>query len=158
MGYRSDVAYIVKFHDEKQPEKVFADYIAFQDWVKNKHTVAYNDPDLATQTEIKHEHTYVEEVNLIRWSHKESLMAFQVDDVKWYESFGDVRWHIKLLEKVKEYDTGNYRFVRLGEDYNDVEVEEHAETYFELWELLDVHRSYALNVPNDDFDKEKDDE
>ena len=152
MGYRSDVAYIVKFYHNDQPEKAFADYTAFQDWVKNKHTVAYNNND---QDIV---HTYEEEANLIRWSSKESLMTFQVDDVKWYESFGDVRWHNELLEECKKYPTANSRFVRLGEDYGDVEVEEHAETYFELWELLDVRRSYALNIPDDDFDEEKDDE
>ena len=158
MGYRSDVAYIVKFHHNSQPEKVFADYIAFQDWVKNKHTTIYTVTDLATQKEVERLHTYEDEANHIKWSGKESLMMFQVDDVKWYESFGDVRWHTELLEKVKEYETGNYRFVRIGEDYNDVEVDEHAETYFEIWELLDIQRCVTVNVPDDEFDKEKDDE
>ena len=156
MGYRSDVAYVVKFYHKDQPEKAFADYIAFQDWVKNKHVITKPDPSTPKNVELKHD--YEKEAHLIKWSSSALLMLFEVEDVKWYDSFIDVAWHKDILEKANGYYTGNYRFVRIGEDYSDVEVDEEAKTYFEMWEILDVRRSAYLNVSYDCFDEEKDDE
>jgi hypothetical protein len=156
MGYRSDVAYVVKFFHNDQPEKAFADYIAFQDWVKNKHTISVS--DASTPLNVTRTHTYVNEDRLIKWSSSALLMLFEVEDVKWYDSFADVKWHQEVLKKANEYYTGNYKFVRIGEDYNDVEVDEEAKTYFEMWEILDVRRSAYLNVSYDCFDEGKNDE
>lgn len=160
MGYRSDVAYVVKFYHKDQPEKAFADYIAFQDWVKNKHVITHEKETntMFSDPPITRTHTYADEDRLIKWSGSALLMLFEVEDVKWYDSFADVKWHQEVLKKANEYSTGNYRFVRIGEDYSDVEVDEEAKTYFEMWEILDVRRSAYLNVSYDCFDEEKDDE
>lgn len=156
MGYRSDVAYVVKFFHNDQPEKAFADYIAFQDWVKNKHVITKPDPSTPKNVELKQ--GYEKEAHLIKWSSSALLMLFEVEDVKWYDSFADVKWHQEVLKKANEYYTGNYRFVRIGEDYSDVEVDEEAKTYFEMWEILDVRRSAYLGVSYGCFDEEKSDE
>lgn len=166
MGYRSDVCYIVKFFSNDQPEKAFADYLAFQDWVKNKHTFSKEIPDPSTPIGqastklITARHDYNREVtnaSSFRWSKSETALVFQADDIKWYPDFVDVQWHLALLEKVKEYETGNFRIVRIGEDYSDVETDECENTFFEMWDLLDVERTYSMNISDDYFDKEDDD-
>jgi hypothetical protein len=157
MGYRSDVCYVVKFFSNDQPEKAFADYLAFQDWVKTKHTLSKEMPDRSTPKNVMTtvQHSYKDENGLIRWSREDCVMTFETDDVKWYDGYIDVEWHRALLEKVKEYETGNYRSVRIGEEYNDVEVDEYADTYFEMWDLLEVHRGYNIhsNIQFDDEEK-----
>jgi len=162
MGYRSDVCYVVKFFSNHQPEKAFTDYLAFQDWVKNKHTLSKEVPDLSTPKTVMKTvtHDYSREVmidSLFRWSRSETALVFQADNIKWYPDYVDVQWHMALLEKVKQYETGNYRFVRIGEEYPDVEVDQYENTFFEMWGLLDVHRGYNMSIPNHDFDKEDDD-
>lgn len=160
MGYRSDVAYVVKFYHNDQPEKAFADYIAFQDWVKNKHAITHEQETnrMFSNPPITRTHTYENEDRYIKWSGSALLMLFEAEGIKWYDSYADVKWHQEILKKANEYYTGNYRFVRIGEDYNDVEVDEEAKTYFEMWQLLDVRRSTYMGISYDCFDEEKDDE
>jgi hypothetical protein len=160
MGYRSDVCYVVKFFSNDQPEKAFADYLAFQDWVKNKHTLSKEMPDRSTPKDVMTtvQHSYKDENGHIRWSREDCVMTFETDDVKWYDGYIDVEWHKALLEKVKKYETGNYRSVRIGEDYSDTEVDEYAETYFEMWDLIEVHRSYTVNSDIQFDEEEKADE
>jgi hypothetical protein len=159
MGYRSDVCYVVKFFLEGQPEKAFADYVAFQKWVKEEHALTKEVPDPSTQRPAVKTitHSYKNEDGHIRWSREDCAMIFEGENVKWYESFVDVRWHAALLEKVKEYETGNYRFVRIGEEYSDIEEDEHEDTYFEMWHLLDICRSYRVNedIQFDDEEERK---
>lgn len=150
MGYRSDVAYVVKFYskDDAEPEKAFADFVHFTDWVKNYHITKVQN---AGKELI---HTYNDEDNNLL-IHKHNLMlSFSADSVKWYESYVDVQWHEQLLEKVNTYDTGNYRFVRIGEEYEDVEVTQHDPTYFEMYDYVDVNRSIDFSPPYETEDKE----
>jgi hypothetical protein len=159
MGYRSDVCYVIKFFLHEYPEKAFADYVAFQKWVKEEHDLPKEVPDPSTQRPVLAtvQHSYKDESGHIRWSREDCAMIFEAENVKWYDSFVDVRWHAALLEKVKEYETGNYRFVRIGEEYSDVEVDEHDDTYFEMWHLLDISRSYRVNgdIQFDDEEERK---
>jgi hypothetical protein len=162
MGYRSDVCYVVKFFSEDQPEKAFADYLAFQDWVKNKHTLSKEMPDPSTPKNvvktIKHDYSHeVMNASFFRWSKSETVLVFEAEGIKWYPDYIDIQWHLALLEKVREYETGNFRILRIGEEYNDVEIDECENTFFEMWALIDVNRSYSMSIPNDDFDKEDDD-
>jgi hypothetical protein len=58
--------------------------------------------------------------------------AFEVDDVKWYESYSDVKGFNAFVDKFTSFFDGKtaatpasfwaYEFVRMGEDYNDIEV------------------------------------
>ena len=45
------------------------------------------------------------------------------DDVKWYEGYKDVDNFMKVLDQLDEQDIP-YKFIRLGEDIEDIEVKE----------------------------------
>ena len=150
MGYRSDVAYVVKFYsrDDDEPEKAFADFVHFTDWVKNHHTTEVQDG------ERKLIHTYNDENNNLAIHKQDLMLSFFANSVKWYESYVDVQWHELLLQKVTTYATGNYRFVRIGEEYGDVVVTQHDPTYFEMYDYVDVCRSLEFSPPHETEDKE----
>ena len=150
MGYRSDVAYVIRFvsKDDTEPEKAFADFVHFTNWVKDEHKTMAEAGDTTVI------HTYEKEDENLK-IHKQSLMlSFCAEDVKWYESYVDVQWHEQLLDKATTYETGNYRFVRIGEEIEDIEIKQHDPTYFEMYEYVDVVRSIEFSPPSEPEDKE----
>jgi hypothetical protein len=65
----------------------------------------------------------------VRWFNKG--MVLECENVKWYESYPDVQSYEKAADKFIDLcnaevsegtPTFNYEFVRIGEDYDDVEV------------------------------------
>ena len=93
MGYRSDVAYVIKF-------KSFDDREAFISLMLSK-----NDGDI-TQAVDETKHDYKEE----------QLITFEADDVKWYPDFPDVQAHEQLYKDAHQYFEADYRFLAIGED------------------------------------------
>jgi hypothetical protein len=86
----------------------------------------------------------------IRWFNRG--MVFECDDVKWYESYPDVQAFDAAQGKFIDLcnaevsegtPTFNYEFIRIGEDYDDVDVtrEGIAGEY-----LLEVSRSISMEV------------
>lgn len=59
--------------------------------------------------------------NDFEWVDGANVLRFEVDDVKWYDSYGAVRRFHAFLEGVERlgYST---EFVRIGEDNDDVEM------------------------------------
>lgn len=126
MGYRSDVAYVIGFGsmDERN---------AFIELVKHK-----EDKEMAGA------------LNECACEDKDRpLITFRCDDVKWYESYPDVQGHTRLMNYATEVfeGTAGWRFVRVGEENNDVEINEDGCTEIrvgdhciELYEILDVPR------------------
>ena len=97
MGYRSAVAYIIKFKDAAQREQ-------FEELVKHRG----NEHMIQALDEL---------------DKKDYYLVAQFDNVKWYESYDDVASHHALMEfarKVFPDDTA-WRFVRIGEEIDDVE-------------------------------------
>jgi hypothetical protein len=93
MGYRSDVAYVIKF-------KSFDDREAFIALM-----LAKNDPNIyQAVNETKHDYK------------EEPLITFEVDDVKWYPDFPDVQAHEQLYKDAHQYFEADYRFLAIGED------------------------------------------
>lgn len=43
------------------------------------------------------------------------------DDIKWYDSYTDIQNFIKVMDILDEQDIP-YKFIRLGEDIDDIEV------------------------------------
>lgn len=123
MGYRSEVAYVIRFKDKEQREL----FVALQRAKADKHI-----------NEALNEMIELEEDKL----------AYHADSVKWYDSYEEVQAHEKLMGEALELfnedqDITGYRFIRIGEEYEDVVVEDHGDSD-ELWEYLDVQRS--INV------------
>lgn len=93
MGYRSEVAYVIKF-DDKQTRDAYVTLM-----------LAHDNPEVRKAIE---ECDYDDE--------HDPVITFRQDDVKWYESYPDVQAHTFVYQNARELDMGSYRFVALGED------------------------------------------
>ena len=97
MGYRSDVAYVIKFNDIETRDNFVTLMLAKND----KHiTEAIN------ECEYRYD--------------DDPIITFRETDVKWYDSFEDVQAHQKLMQYAVEIygeeRGGRFRFIGVGED------------------------------------------
>jgi hypothetical protein len=96
MGYRSDVAYVIKFDDIETRDNFVTLMLAKNDkWV--------------TQALDECEYRYEDD----------PVITFEMNSIKWYDTFDEVIAHRKLLtEAVAIYKEkgGRYRFISVGED------------------------------------------
>jgi hypothetical protein len=97
MGYRSDVAYVIKFDDIETRDN----FVTLM--------LAKNDAQI-TQAISECEYGYA----------LDPIITFEAEDVKWYDSFDDVKAHRQLMrEAVEIYGEekgGRFRFIAVGED------------------------------------------
>lgn len=93
MGYRSQVAYVIKF-DDKQTRDAYVTLMLASDKPYVKEAIEECDYD--------DEH--------------DPVITFRADDVKWYSTFEQVQAHTFIYENARELDMGSYRFVAVGED------------------------------------------
>jgi len=118
MGYRSDVAYVIRFATEEQRD-------TFVELVKHRN-------DDWTQAILECETEYVQ-----------PIITFKADDVKWYESYADVRAHHEMMEwAVELYPEAGWRIIQLGEDGQE-ELTQGGECD-DLWDYL--YTSHSLNT------------
>ena len=118
MGYRSDVAYVIRFATEEQRD-------TFVQLVKHRN-------DDWTQAILECETEY-----------EQPIITFEVHDVKWYSDYEDVRAHNALMEwAVELYPEAGWRIIQLGEDgQEECNVGGDAD---DLWEYL--YTSHSLNT------------
>jgi hypothetical protein len=84
----------------------------------------------------------------IRWFNKG--MAFQADNVKWYDNMVDVQAFDEASEEFQDLfcmgkegvPIGAYEFVRMGEEYEDIEVVRDGEHEY----LIEVDRILRIEV------------
>jgi hypothetical protein len=137
MGYRSTVAYTIRFIARHSPDtddiveerKAKGAFFTFIAEAKSKDTIAgaFLDEDLK-----------VDEENL--------TIHFFADNVKWYESYEDVQCHECLMGLSREWADGGDcsspyiggAFVRIGEELEDMVQEVWGEGQYE-W--IEIHRS-----------------
>lgn len=131
MGYRSTVAYTIRFtgeHDEKVKQSFYT-FLA----------EAKANPDTAgCFADVEDEHFKVVES---AWS-----INFFADGVKWYSEYSDVKSHEELLKLAEGWiDDGNdaigYFFLRIGEELNDID-----EMYGGNWDCDWIRVSRAIEV------------
>ena len=84
---------------------------------------------------------------------EEDKLAYHAYSVKWYDDYEDVKAHVKLMQDTLELfnqdkDITGCRFIRIGEEYEDVVVTDNGDAD-ELWEYLDVHRSIGVSFPTE---------
>ena len=92
MGYRSDVAYVIRFGTAEQRD-------TFVELVKHRN-------DDMTQALIECETEY-----------EEPIITFEVQDVKWYSDYKEVRAHQALMDwSIELYANAGWRCIELGED------------------------------------------
>ena len=118
MGYRSDVAYVIRFNTTEQRD-------TFVELVKHRN-------DDWTQAILECETEYVQ-----------PIITFETSDVKWYDDYKDVRAHNALMEwAVELYPEAGWRIIQLGEDGQE-ELTQGGECD-DLWDYL--YTSHALNT------------
>ena len=137
MGYRSDVGYVIVFKASGEDfplkhEKAFAEFSHFVE-----HLRTYRE-------------TCSEEFKYMQIDKDKLIISYQAEHVKWYEDYPSVQWHNNLLKKVTTYETGNYRFLRVGEEFDDVEQVTHDPTAH-MWDYIDVRREVVIEHIGDDL-------
>ena len=134
MGYRSEVAYTIRFtsdHDENNRQSFFT----FLAEAKSKAATA---PCFTEETGQWSEFEVDE---------KRFRINFNAEGVKWYESYEDVKCHEALIDLAAEWvnDEDNnssiaYVFVRIGEQNDDIEEKEGGDYDYD-W--IQVNRSIS---------------
>ena len=137
MGYRSDVAYTIRFvsdHDENNKQ-------SFYTFIAEAKAKAATAPCFSEEQKNwgrGDEGGFIVDEERFR-------INFSADDVKWYESYPDVACHDALIELAGEWvnDEDNkseiaFVFVRIGEENDDI-VETTGGDYDYDW--VQVHRS-----------------
>lgn len=135
MGYRSTVAYTIRFIPQVEPKEAGIDleeakgaFFTFLAEAKSK---------VETAGAFKDEHLTVDEENL--------AIYFHADEVKWYETFEDVKCHECLMGLSREWaEDGDCSspyiggaFARIGEDPQDTVEEAWGQGEYD-W--ISVHR------------------
>ena len=94
MGYRSEVAYVIGFNDNKIKEEFIA---------------------LVTVHDDEHVRNALNECET---RYERPIITFHAQDVKWYPSYPDVQGHYKLREYVVKWfdDRAGWVAQELGED------------------------------------------
>ena len=97
MGYRSEVAYVIKF-DDIETRNNFVTLM-----------LAKNDEHITRAVE-ECEYGYEDD----------PVITFEAQDVKWYESYDDVKAHHAMMREAVaiygEEKGGRFRFIAVGED------------------------------------------
>lgn len=126
MGYRSEVAYVIRFRD-KHLRNTFVELILAKG---DKHLT-----DALNHCMVKPE---------------DNTVCFYAPHWKWYESYPEVQAHNELMRWAKELyeDDCDYRFARIGEEQDDIESDI---TGGDLDDLDDVYPVSTLEVS---FDKD----
>ena len=118
MGYRSDVAYVIRFNTTEQRD-------TFVQLVKHRN-------DDWTHAILECETEYVQ-----------PIITFETTDVKWYDSYVDVQAHHAMMEwAVELYPDAGWRIIQLGEDGQ--EQCDQGGDADDLWDYL--YTSHSLNT------------
>lgn len=125
MGYRSDVAYKIKFEDAGQWNVFLLEAKA-----KPETRACFEDEDLTVV-------------------HDQQEIRFVACAVKWYPDYPDVKCHQALMELVNEYNdrhedeyVASYLFRRIGEEEDDIESETGGDPD---WDWIELNRSLQVN-------------
>lgn len=125
MGYRSDVAYVIKFDDIETRDNFVTLMLAKNDkWI--------------TQALDECEYRYQDD----------PVITFEMEGVKWYDSFDDVKAHRVLMrEAVEIYKEkgGRYRFIGVGEDGAEEFYEDDDEG--DLYEYITTRHEVVTDFP-----------
>ena len=107
MGYRSEVAYVIKFDDKQTRDAYVTLMLAHEDKEVRK---------AIEECEYNHE--------------DDPIITFKADDVKWYDSYEEVKAHKFIYTNAFELQMGSYRFIALGEDGQETFEEEEIDNHW----------------------------
>lgn len=119
MGYRSDVAYVIRFNTTDERD-------TFVELVKHRN-----------------ETLWTEAIDACETRYEQPIITFKAEDVKWYADYDDVKVHHEMLDwAVELYEGAGYRIVMLGEDGKE-EAHQDGNTD-DIWDY--VYTSHSLNT------------
>ena len=132
MGYRSEVAYVIRFANKEMREL----FVSMQRAKADKHI-----------NEALNELVEVEDC----------LLGYHADHVKWYDGYDGVKAHETLMQDSidmfnQDEDIVGWRFVRLGEESDD-NVQEEDGNSDELYEYVDWHKSMSLSFERNTYEQ-----
>lgn len=138
MGYRSEVAYVLRFKDKEMRDL----FVSMQR--------AKADP---------HINTALDEMVEV----EDNMLGYHASHVKWYDSYEDVQAHEKLMrdtidifaneETIPDYNQqAGYKFIRLGEEVED-NVDEEEGNSEELYDYVDWYRAVNISFKRDTYEK-----
>jgi len=118
MGYRSDVAYVIKFKTIEERDA----YVTYMSAKNDEH--------------IKQALTEVD------FSDKEDpIITFKAENVKWYNGYPSVEAHKFIYSHAHELEAASFRFIAVGEDGKEEYEEEEIEGIDNLYEYVySIHR------------------
>ena len=118
MGYRSDVAYVIKFKTIEERDA----YVTYMSAKNDEH--------------IKQALTEVD------FSNKEDpIITFKAENVKWYNGYPSVEAHKFIYSHAHELEAASFRFIAVGEDGKEEYEEEEIEGIDDLYEYVySIHR------------------
>ena len=119
MGYRSDVAYVIKFTSIEDRDA----FAALMEARGGETTNAINECDVSRKDD--------------------PVILFSASDVKWYPDYPDVQAHIQLYRDAAELYTAGYRCVQVGED-DEAEVDT-DDNDMDLWQYVDKRMELVIN-------------
>ena len=117
MGYRSEVAYAIEFPDAGKKQ-------AFVAAVK----LGSDQQQVEALSELS--------------ERGDKAFTGHFCDVKWYEGYADVQSHHQLMDMAVEGFDGSYYFARIGEEYDDIEIQSRGDN--PPYEYIEVHRSLSI--------------
>lgn len=124
MGYRSDVGFVIRIDTTcETPEAKFKELIGkikligedfFSGWEKECYGWGKRDG---------------------HW-----MFSFFTNDVKWYEAYPGVQAVDQILSLAREMPEVSWRFVRMGENEEDVEYQDHGDEAYDLHDYVHAVR------------------
>jgi hypothetical protein len=125
MGYRSDVAYVIKFDDIETRD------------------------NFVTLMLAKNEPPITQAINECEYGYKDDpIITFNETDLKWYRDFEDVKAHHALMRDAVEIygkKGGRFRFVAIGEDgAEDFDEDDDAG---DLWDYITTRHEIHTSFP-----------
>lgn len=133
MGYRSCVSYVVRFETHAERDE----YVAL--------ILAKNDTNLTKALGQCYVPTSNEQLD-------DPVIFFSVVDWKWYSDYPEVKAHTMIYEWAKELypEECDYRFLRIGEESDDIEEESSGgslDEYEDLYPVTTIESRYPAEYP-----------
>jgi len=142
MGYRSTVAYTIRFTPFPSPQEAEKGEFPSDSDIKLCKESFYT---FLAEAKLKHSGAFSDDG--MRVDESDMALKFLAYDVKWYESYEDVQCHEALMQLSKDWaDMENKHiggiFLRIGEEMDDMVEEGWGE---HDWDWMRIHRSIEVD-------------
>lgn len=137
MGYYSEVAYVAVGKKDDMLAAIAA-------W-------RLSSPDKAV--------IQLDEVDIVPYDDEHLLVSFYASNIKWYDNFSTTQAHAQFLASLEDKPIAA-RFVRIGEDVEDIETQNYGEGckgFPDLYGRIDPVRTISVDFnidPNQDIRKQ----